>query len=279
MKYEDETMSIYMKDINRFPLLSVEEEKELAVKAREGSRAARNKLVNSNLRFVITVAKTYQGRGMELIDLISEGNLGLLSAVEHFDVDKGFRFISYAVWWIRQSIQKALCDKSRAIRLPMNKINELGQIERARTLVDSDKAEEQQIAEIAEILGTEAGKIKEMMNLNKEIISLDAPLDASSKSGAVFGEKISDELNAGPEETAIENAMKNDVNKAVESLKPAAARILKMRYGLGGSKPMSLSEIGGICGLTKERIRQIEKGAVQKLQMPGRRKRLESYVA
>lgn len=279
MKYEDETVSIYMKDINRFPLLSVEEEKELAVKAREGSRAARNKLVNSNLRFVITVAKTYQGRGMELIDLISEGNLGLLSAVEHFDVNKGFRFISYAVWWIRQSIQKALCDKSRAIRLPMNKINELSQIERARSLVDSDKAEEQQIEEIAEILGTEAGKVKEMMNLNKDIISLDAPLDSSSKTGAVFGEKISDDMNSGPEETAIENAMKKDVNEAVESLKPAAARILRMRYGLGGAKPMSLSEIGGICGLTKERIRQIEKGAVQKLQMPSRRKRLESYVA
>ena len=117
MKHEDETLKVYLKEINRIPLLTAEQEKELAVKARNGSKIAKDKLANANLRFVITIAKTYQGRGLELADLVSEGNIGLLTAIDHFDVDKGYRFISYAVWWIRQSIAKALCDKSRAIRL------------------------------------------------------------------------------------------------------------------------------------------------------------------
>ncbi|MBQ0051954.1 MAG: RNA polymerase sigma factor RpoD/SigA [Treponema sp.] len=278
MKYDDETIAIYLKDINRFPLLTPEEEKELAVKAAEGSVSAKNKLVNSNLRFVITIAKSYQNRGIELADLISEGNIGLMTAVDHFDVTKGYKFISYAVWWIRQSIQKALCDKSRSIRLPMNKVGELVQIEKARTLVDSDKAEEQQIKEIAEILGMNRSYVRELLNFNKGTVSLDSPLD-EVENGVCLGDMYSDDVNASPEEYAISEAMKEDLNAAVESLKPTAAKVLKMRYGLNGNKPMSLAEIGSECGLTKERIRQIELGAVKTLQLPSRKRRLESYVA
>ena len=278
MKFDDEMMDLYLKDINRIPLLTAEEEKKLAVEARNGSKSAKNKLVNANLRFVVAIAKTYQGRGFELMDLISEGNLGLMTAVDHFDVSKGYKFISYAVWWIRQSIQKAIYDRSRAIRLPMNKVNELYQIEKARTMVETDMAEDEQITEIAKILGMEAGYVRNLLNFNRDMLSLDAPID-STKSDAVMGDIYKDEINPTPEQAAMESALKNDVDGALKTLKPKAERVLRMRYGLGGYKAMSLKEIGDACGLTKERIRQIEKGAVQMLQSPSRRRRLEASVA
>ncbi len=278
MKFDDEMMDLYLKDINRIPLLTAEEEKKMAVEARNGSKSAKNKLVNANLRFVVAIAKTYQGRGFELMDLISEGNLGLMTAVDHFDVSKGYKFISYAVWWIRQSIQKAIYDRSRAIRLPMNKVNELYQIEKARTMVETDMAEDEQIKEIAKILGMEAGYVRNLLNFNRDMLSLDAPIDAT-KSDAVMGDIYKDEINPTPEQAAMESALKNDVDGALKTLKPKAERVLRMRYGLGGYKAMSLKEIGDACGLTKERIRQIEKGAVQMLQSPSRRRRLEAYVA
>ncbi|MBQ8013623.1 MAG: sigma-70 family RNA polymerase sigma factor [Treponema sp.] len=278
MKYNDETMDAYLKDLNRIPLLTADEEKDLAVKAAAGSKAAKNKLVNANLRFVVAIAKTYQNRGFELMDLISEGNIGLMAAVDHFDVSKGYKFISYAVWWIRQSIQKALSDRSRAIRLPSNKVNELYQIEKARSLVESDKAEEEQTREIAKILGMKTSYVRDLLNFNRDMISLDAPIDAE-KSGAVFGDTFRDEINPTPEQEALTSALKEDVDGALKTLKPKAERVLRMRYGLNGYKAMSLKEIGDACGLTKERIRQIEKSAVQTLQSPSRRRRLEAYVA
>ena len=278
MKYNDETMDAYLKDLNRIPLLTADEEKDLAVKAAAGSKAAKNKLVNANLRFVVAIAKTYQNRGFELMDLISEGNIGLMAAVDHFDVSKGYKFISYAVWWIRQSIQKALSDRSRAIRLPSNKVNELYQIEKARSLVESDKAEEEQTREIAKILGMKTSYVRDLLNFNRDMISLDAPID-SEKSGAVFGDTFRDEINPTPEQEALTSALKEDVDGALKTLKPKAERVLRMRYGLNGYKAMSLKEIGDACGLTKERIRQIEKSAVQTLQSPSRRRRLEAYVA
>ena len=278
MKYNDETLDAYLKDLYRIPLLTSEEEKDLAVKAANGSVAAKNKLVSTNLRFVVAIAKTYQNRGFELMDLISEGNLGLMSAVEHFDVSKGYKFISYAVWWIRQSIQKALSDRSRAIRLPMNKVNELYQIEKTRSFVENDKTEEEQIKEIAKILGMKDSYVRELLNFNRDMISLDAPLDAS-KSDAVVGDVFKDDINPTPEQEFLNTSLKNDVDSTLKTLKPKAERVIRMRYGIGGYKAMSLKEIGDKCGLTKERIRQIEKTAVQALQSPSRRRRLEAYVA
>ncbi|MCR4821826.1 MAG: RNA polymerase sigma factor RpoD/SigA [Treponema sp.] len=278
MKFNDETMDAYLKDLNRIPLLTAEEEKELAQKAAKGSKSAKNKLVNANLRFVVAIAKTYQGRGFELMDLISEGNIGLMTAVDHFDVSKGYKFISYAVWWIRQSIQKAISDRSRAIRLPMNKVNELYQIEKARTLVEADKAEEEQTKEIAKILGMKTSYVRDLLNFNRDTISLDAPLDADKSTSSV-GDSFKDTVNPTPEQEALNSALKNDVDSALKTLKPKAERVIRMRYGLSGYKPMSLKEIGDQCGLTKERIRQIEKSAVQTLQSPSRRRRLEAYVA
>lgn len=279
MKYDDETLAAYLKDINRLPLLNDEEEKSLAEKAAQGSKSAKDRLVSANLRFVVAIAKTYQGRGMELLDLISEGNIGLMNAVDHFDVSKGYKFISYAVWWIRQNIQKALSDKARAIRLPSNKVNEIYQIEQARKLVENDKAEEEQTQEIAKILGMEVSYVRNLLNFNRDMISLDAPLESDKSDSAVFSDTFKDTQNPSPEENAMELALQKDMDDALKSLKPKAERIMRMRYGFSGYKAMSLKEIGDECGLTKERIRQIEKGAVQTLQSPSRRRRLEAYVA
>ena len=171
MKNEDEVLSMYLKEINRIPLLTHEEETELAIKAKEGDRAAKNKIVNSNLRFVVNVAKKYQNHGIDLIDLISEGNIGLLVAIKKFDVSKGYHFISYAVWWIRQSILKAICEKSRAIRLPLNRANELVQIEHAKKIIGSNKTEQEEYEEIAAMLNMEPSHVREMVNIAKEMVS------------------------------------------------------------------------------------------------------------
>ena len=278
MEYNDEFVDAYLKDLNKIPLLTAEEERDLAKKAQAGSKSARNRLVSANLRFVVAIAKTYQGRGFELLDLISEGNLGLISAVDHFDVTKGYKFISYAVWWIRQSIQKALSERSRAIRLPMNRVNDIYQIEKVRNLMEKDKAEEEQNREIAKILGMKQSYVQELLNFNREMLSLDAPID-TAKSEDTVSEIYKDEINPTPEQMAISYALKNDVDTALRSLKPKAERVLRMRYGFNGLKPMSLKEIGEECGLTKERIRQIEKTAVQTLKTPSRRRQLEAYIA
>ena len=176
MGNDDSVLSIYLREIQTIPLMSREEENELAVKAKAGDKAAKDKIVSANLRFVVNVAKNYQGGGLDLSDLISEGNIGLLTAIEKFDSTKGYHFISYAVWWIRQSILKAICEKSRAIRLPLNRANDLVQIVHARKLVGTDKTENQEITEIAEMLHMDETYVREMLNINREMVSLDAQI-------------------------------------------------------------------------------------------------------
>ena len=278
MLNDESVLNMYLKEINKIPLLSREEETELALKAAAGDRNARNKIVNANLRFVVNVAKKYQNKGIDLVDLISEGNVGLLTAIDRFDISKGYHFISYAVWWIRQSILKAVCEKSHAIRLPLNRANELVQIEKARKVVAGNKTEEQEIREIGEMLGMESAHVREMINISREMVSLDAQV-AASDSGSTVGDFLEDTRNARPEDQAMNNAMKEDIADVLGTLKPNEERVLRMRYGLDGSKPMSLKEVGDICNLTKERIRQIEKRAIVRMQHPARMNRLEAYVA
>ena len=172
MTNDDAVLTMYLKEINKIPLMSREEENELALKAKAGDKAAKDKIVKANLRFVVNVAKKYQGQGLDLVDLISEGNIGLITAIDKFDAEKGYHFISYAVWWIRQCILKAICEKSRAIRLPLNRANELVQIEHARKMVGSGKTEEEEISEVAEMLGMESSHVRDMININREIYSI-----------------------------------------------------------------------------------------------------------
>ena len=276
MKNEDEVLSMYLKEINRIPLLTHEEETELAIKAKEGDQAAKNKIVNSNLRFVVNVAKKYQNHGIDLIDLISEGNIGLLVAIKKFDVSKGYHFISYAVWWIRQSILKAICEKSRAIRLPLNRANELVQIEHAKKIIGSNKTEQEEYEEIAAMLNMEPSHVREMVNIAKEMVSLDAKVN-NGEDNTNIADFQEDKLYGRPEDKAIDISMADDIDKVLDTLRPTEAKVIRMRYGLNNTKPMSLKEVGDKCDLTKERLRQIEKHAIQRLQHPTRARRLVDY--
>ena len=279
MTNDENVLSMYLKDINKVSLLSREEETDLALKAKAGDKAAKDKIVNANLRFVVNVAKKYQNHGLDLPDLISEGNIGLLTAVDRFDVSKGYHFISYAVWWIRQAILKAICEKSRAIRLPLNRANELVQIEHARKLMTGDKTEEQEFAEVARMLKMDKQHVREMVNISRDMISLDAQVASSDNDRTSVSDFIEDERYDNPDEEAVSNAMKRDIGKVLNTLKPNEAKVLSLRYGLNGTRPMSLKEVGDTCNLTKERIRQIEKHAIVRMRHPRRMQRLEAYIA
>lgn len=276
---DDSILAMYLKDIKNIPLLTREEEKVLAEKAKTGDKAARDKILKANLRFVIKVAKNYQNHGLDLIDLISEGNIGLINAIEKFDVSKGYHFISYAVWWINQSILKAISEKSRAIRLPLNKANELVRIEQAKKIVAGNKSEQQEFEEIGSLLGMDASYVREMVNISRDMVSLDADINNSESEHTSVADFCEDEMYAKPEEIAVENAMKEDIDGVLKTLRPNEEKVIRMRYGLNGLEPMSLQEVGKECELTKERIRQIEKHALVRLQHPTRRRLLESYVA
>ncbi len=276
---DENVLGMYLKEINKVPLLSYEEECELAKKAQAGDKAARDKLANANLRFVVNVAKKYQNHGLDLIDLISEGNIGLLTAIEKYDVSKGYHFISYAVWWIRQSILKAVCEKSRAIRLPMNRANELVQIEHARKELKGNFAEAEEIREIGLMLDMDENHVREMVNIARDMISLDAPVMGKDGSDCQVGDFIEDSAHKSPEMAAEEINMVEDLDEVLGTLRPNEERVIRLRYGIGGMKPMSLQEVGKECNLTKERIRQIEKTAIARMQHPTRMRRLEDYVA
>lgn len=279
---DENVLATYLKEINKIPLLSNEEEVKLAEKAAAGDKLAKNKIINANLRFVVTIAKKYQKKGLDIEDLISEGNIGLINAIEKFDVSKGYRFISYAVWWIRQSILKAICEKSRPIRLPLNRANELVRIEHAKKELYSTGLslnEEDEITEVANMLNMDSTHVREMINISKEMASLDSEIYGKDNSYITMGEMLEDTRYAAPDTKLIEEDMNRELNDVIDTLKPNEAQVLRMRYGLDGQKPMSLKEVGEAFDLTKERIRQIEKKAIKRLQTPSYAARLEAYVA
>ena len=279
MSKDDTVLTMYLREINKIALLTREEENELALKAQNGDMNAKNKIVNANLRFVITVAKKYQNHGLDLTDLISEGNLGLLTAIEKFDTSKGYHFISYAVWWIRQSILKAICEKSRMIRLPLNRANELVQIEKAKKTISVNLTEEEEIKEIAAMLNMSEVHVRDMINIAKDMVSLDTAVRPNDSESSSVGDFIEDTMYTRPEDATINQAMKDDIAKVMETLTEKEAEVLRYRFGLEGHKSMSLKEVGDVFNLTKERIRQIEKKAIKRLQHPTRAKRLVSYIA
>jgi RNA polymerase primary sigma factor len=269
---------MYLKEINKVPLLTREEEDHFARRAAKGEKLAKDKLVSANLRFVVNVAKKYQNQGLPLSDLISEGNIGLMNAIERFDVDKGYHFISYAVWWIRQAILKAICEKSRMIRLPLNRANELVQIEKARKELQSGKGEEPEIEEIAKVVNMSPDHVADLINISRDLVSLETPVYAE-KDSSQLGDFIEDAGYDHPEDRAIETSLKEDINDVLRSLTDKESEIIQYRFGLNGRSPLSLKEIGDRYHLTKERIRQIEKKALKRLQHPSRSQYLEAYTA
>lgn len=279
MTTNDSVLAMYLKDINKVPLLTREEETSLAQSAALGDKTAKDKIVSANLRFVVNVAKKYQNHGLDLTDLISEGNIGLMTAIERFDVTKGYHFISYAVWWIRQAILKAICEKSRAIRLPLNRANELVQIEKARKLISGSKSDETEIIEVAGMLNMTSAHVRDMLNIARDMVSLDSTVRSSDSDSVTVGDFIEDTRYVNPEENAINVTMKDDIDSVLEMLTEKEANVLRCRFGLNGGNSMSLKEVGDVFNLTKERIRQIEKKALRRLQHPKFMTRLESYVA
>ncbi len=275
---DENVLSMYLKEINKIPLLTREEEVKYARLAETDDQFAKDKLVNGNLRFVVNVAKKYQNQGLPLSDLISEGNIGLMNAIERFDVDKGYHFISYAVWWIRQAILKAICEKSRMIRLPLNRANELVQIEKARKELQIGKGEEPEIGEIAWAVNMTPEHVADLINISRDLVSLETPVYAE-KDSSQLGDFIEDSGYVRPEEEAIETSLKEDINSVLTTLTGKEAEIIQYRFGLNGRSPLSLKEIGDRYHLTKERIRQIEKKALKRLQHPSRSQILESYIA
>jgi RNA polymerase primary sigma factor len=279
-RYNDDksVISIYLKEINRIPLLTREEEDKISRRAVTGDKEAQNILIQSNLRFVVNVAKKYQNQGLPLDDLINEGNIGLINAINKFDPDKGYHFISYAVWWIRQSILKAICEKSRMIRLPLNRSNELLQIEKKKRELTSLKGIEPENEEIAKELHLSKEIVDDLLNISRDLVSLDTPV-YTDRDSSNLGDFIEDHGHKLPEEQIIDKSLVDDINNVLETLSEKEAEILQYRFGLNHEKPLSLKQIGDKYNLTKERIRQIEKKAISRLQHPSRKQYLEAYVA
>jgi RNA polymerase primary sigma factor len=271
------SLSVYLREINKIPLLTRAEEIDLARRAAKGLQDAKDKLIKANLRFVVNVAKKYQNQGLTLSDLISEGNLGLITAVDKFDVEKGYHFISYAVWWIKQSILKAICEKSRMIRLPLNRANELLQIEKVKREIGSNKDGEADIDEIADFLDMDKSRINDLINASKEFVSLETPL-SSDKDANTISDLMEDTKGADPEEILINNTLQDSIEEVLSTLTEKESNVIKYRFGLNGERPHSLKEIGDKYNLTKERIRQIEKKAISRLRHPIRSQKLQSYI-
>ncbi len=274
---DENILSLYLKEINKIPLLTRDEEEKYARAAAKGDQLAKEKLIRANLRFVVNVAKKYQNQGLPLADLISEGNIGLMNAIERFDVEKGYHFISYAVWWIRQAILKAICEKSRMIRLPLNRANELVQIEKVRKDLQGEQFLEAETDMIARKLDIDREHVADLLNISRDLISLDTPV-YSEKDSSLLGDFVEDRSHTTPDEQVVSNSLRQDINSVLGTLSQKESEIIQYRFGLNGRRPMSLKEIGTRYRLTKERIRQIEKKAIKRLQHPSRSHLLRAYM-
>ncbi|MBP8991595.1 MAG: RNA polymerase sigma factor RpoD/SigA [Spirochaetes bacterium] len=271
---KDYLLRTYLQDIQKYPLLTRNEELNLARRAKEGDELAKQKIINSNLRFVVSIAKQFQNQGLPLMDLIAEGNIGLLTAIERFDPDTGNHFISYAVWWIRQSIMKAISEKSRLIRLPLNRVGTLLQVEKLEEKM-RNKGENLSIENIAKTLNVKDEDIQTVIQSSSEIQSLDSQVSSNT---------VIADLIADSSETPLESALKMDiqdiVNSLLSELTEKEQQIIKMRFGIDTFEEMSLLEIGKKFNLTKERIRQIEKRIMEKLMNSKKTEKIrEEFVA
>ncbi len=272
----DNSIKMYMKEMGSIPMLSLEEEQYYAKRAAAGDPIAKNKLIESNLRLVVSMAKHYIGCGVSFQDLIQEGNIGLIKAVDKYDLSRGYRFSTYASWWIKQTISRAIADQNRIIRLPVHTAEMINKIKKTTRELTSTLHREPSISELAQHIGVEEKEIKEAKKYILSISSLDVPVGDEEET--TFEAFIPDLEAVNPIEECENQDMKNAIDKVLKTLSNREAEILKMRFGLNGYKPLTLEEVGQQYGLTKERIRQIETKALQKLRNPSRSKMLKEYI-
>jgi RNA polymerase primary sigma factor len=276
-KTGENALETYFREINAIPLLTRSEETALARRARSGDTLAREKLIQANLRFVVNVARKFHAHGLPLEDLVSEGNIGLIAALDHFNPEKGYRFISYAVWWIRQTIMKAIGEKSRMIRLPQNKAQELLQIAKVREELQGEWHGVPETEAIAQRLHYDRRNVEELLTISRELLSLQAPVDMEGDFSPLE-DFIEDKRGIQPEELLMEDSLRDDINRVMVSLSKRESEIIQNRFGLNGKRPTTLNAIGRGCDLTKERIRQIEKSAIKRLRQPSQSRLLKAYI-
>ena len=271
----DDPVKMYLKDIGQVPLLTTDEELELAQKMSEGQEAAKKRLSEANLRLVVSIAKRYVGRGMLFLDLIQEGNLGLMKAVEKFDYQKGFKFSTYATWWIRQSITRAIADQARTIRIPVHIVETINRLVREQRILLQELGREPTLEELAERMGVSIERVSEIQKIAQDPVSLETPIGEEEDSH--LGDFIEDDKTPTASDSVASTMLKEQIARVLDTLTPREEKVLRLRYGIDDGRPRTLEEVGKEFNVTRERIRQIEAKALRKLRHPSRSKRLRDF--
>ena len=271
----DDPVKMYLKDIGQVPLLTTDEELELAQKMSEGQEAAKKRLSEANLRLVVSIAKRYVGRGMLFLDLIQEGNLGLMKAVEKFDYQKGFKFSTYATWWIRQSITRAIADQARTIRIPVHMVETINRLVREQRILLQELGREPTLEELAERMGVSIERVSEIQKIAQDPVSLETPIGEEEDSH--LGDFIEDDKTPTASDSVASMMLKEQIARVLDTLTPREEKVLRLRYGIDDGRPRTLEEVGKEFNVTRERIRQIEAKALRKLRHPSRSKRLRDF--
>ncbi len=272
----DDPVRMYLKEIGKVPLLIAEQEQDLAKRMLEGDQEAKDMLIEANLRLVVSIAKRYLGRGMQFLDLIQEGNLGLIKAVDKFDHSKGFKFSTYATWWIRQAITRAIADQARTIRIPVHMVETINRLVRVQRSLIQELGREPEVEEIAEEMGLPVEKVREIQKISQEPVSLEKPIGEEEDSH--LGDFIPDEDALSPADQVAYTLLKEQLLEAMSGLTPREEKVLRLRFGLDDGRQRTLEEVGREFNVTRERIRQIEAKALRKLRHPSRSKKLKDYI-
>ena len=277
--FADDSVRMYLREIGKIPLLTPEEETDLAQRIVKGDKKAKDKMVESNMRLVVSIAKRYGGRGLDFLDLIQEGNTGLLRAVEKFDPEKGFKFSTYATWWVRQAITRAIADQARTIRIPVHMVETINKVLRTTRKLTAELNREPTNEEIAKALDMEPEKIDYVMRIKQDIASLDASVGRDGDDeDSVLGDFVEDEERASPEDSAANQILKEQLSEIIATLTDREQKIIRLRFGIGGGRPHTLEEVGNEFDVTRERIRQIEAKALAKLRKNKDTKKLHEYL-
>ncbi len=274
---EDRSLDLYLREIGATPLITAQEEVRLARRIKQGDMRALEKLTKANLRFVVSVAKNYQNQGLSLADLINEGNIGLIKAAKRFDETRGFKFISYAVWWIRQAILQALAEQSRIVRLPLNRVGTLHKIGKVSSSLEQTYGRIPSPDEIAKELELSESEVSDTLKISNSHLSLDQPFSVSEDNSLI--DILEDEFQPGPDEALLDQSLRVEIEKALDTLTPREAEVINLYFGLNAEKALTLEEIGARFNLTRERVRQIKEKAIRRLRHASRSRSLRAYLS